>query len=166
VADEHQAAAQAGQLGFQPFDGGEVEMVGGLVQQQQVGRRGQGAGQRGAAGLAAGEGGGAFLAGQAQGAQQGERAVGVVGRAEAGFAIGQRGRRGAEIGLLREVADGDAGLAEHSAFLGLQQVGGNLQQRGLDAAGAAYQAEAVAGADGQFGAIQQGRAAQGQTYVL
>ena len=41
-------------------------MVGRLVQQQDIGRGRQRAGQRGAARLAAGQGGGIFLAGQPQ----------------------------------------------------------------------------------------------------
>ena len=54
VADQHNPRMHPGQLAFQPLDSGEVEMVGGLVKQQDVGRRGEHAGQRGAAGLAAG----------------------------------------------------------------------------------------------------------------
>ena len=37
MADEDQRAAAAVELAFQPFDGGEIEMVGRLVQQQDIG---------------------------------------------------------------------------------------------------------------------------------
>ena len=47
------AERSAGELAFQPFDGRQVEMVGGLVEQQDVGLGREHAGQRGAAGLAA-----------------------------------------------------------------------------------------------------------------
>ncbi len=40
MADEHQRAAAAGQFAFQPFDGREIEMVGRLVEQQDVGLEG------------------------------------------------------------------------------------------------------------------------------
>ena len=66
MADQHDAGAHPGQLALQPLDAGQVEMVGRLVEQQDVGRGRQRAGQRGAARLAAGQGGGVFLAGQAE----------------------------------------------------------------------------------------------------
>ena len=53
-------------LALQPFDGGQVEMVGRLVEQQDVGLGREHAGQRGAAGFAARELGRVFLAGQAE----------------------------------------------------------------------------------------------------
>ena len=55
VADDHQRGAPRVELALQPFDGGEVEMIGRLVEQQDVGRRRQHAGERGAARFAAGE---------------------------------------------------------------------------------------------------------------
>ena len=66
MADQDDAGAHPGQLALQPLDAGQVEMVGRLVEQQDVGRGGQGAGQGGAARLAAGKGGGVFLAGEAE----------------------------------------------------------------------------------------------------
>ena len=53
VADEHQGRAQRFEFAFQPFDGRQIEMVGWLVQQQNVGFRRKHAGQRGATGLSA-----------------------------------------------------------------------------------------------------------------
>ena len=49
VADHHESASIATQPAFQPVDGGQVEVVGRLVQQQQVGLAGQRAGEGGAA---------------------------------------------------------------------------------------------------------------------
>ena len=37
MADDDQRRAAAAEFAFQPFDGGEIEMVGGLVQQQNIG---------------------------------------------------------------------------------------------------------------------------------
>ena len=101
VADHHQRGAAAVELALQPFDGGEVEMVGRLVEQQDVRLRRQHARQRGAARLAAGQVGRVFAAVEAELLQQLAGLMRAVVRAEAGFDIGQRGRSVAEIRLLR-----------------------------------------------------------------
>jgi hypothetical protein len=66
VADQDDAGAHPGQLALQPFDTGQVEMVGGLVQQQDIGRGGQRASQGSAARLAARKSYGVFRAGKAE----------------------------------------------------------------------------------------------------
>ena len=53
VADDHDRRARLGEVLFQPGDGGDVEMVGRLVEQHQVGRLGEDPRQRRAAPLAA-----------------------------------------------------------------------------------------------------------------
>src|SRR5690606_15364568 len=55
VGDENDRAAIAAQVVFQPFDGADVQVVGGFVQQQQFRVAHQGAGEGGAAAPAAGE---------------------------------------------------------------------------------------------------------------
>ena len=62
MADDDKRAAAAGEFTFQPFDGGEIEMVRGLVQQQDIGRGRQHPRQRGAAGLATRHMRGVFIA--------------------------------------------------------------------------------------------------------
>ncbi len=37
MADEHEGRARRGELGFEPFDGRQIEMVGRLVEQKDVG---------------------------------------------------------------------------------------------------------------------------------
>ena len=61
VGDEEQRDAAFDEQRFQPLDGGDVEMVGRLVEEQHVGRRRQGAGKREALLLAAGKGADAGL---------------------------------------------------------------------------------------------------------
>ena len=56
MGDEQQRAAVAVEQAFQPFDGGEVEMVGGFVEQQQFRLGDQGASQGDPLLLAAGQG--------------------------------------------------------------------------------------------------------------
>ena len=55
VADDDQRGAAGIELALQPFDGGQIEMVGRLVEQQDIRRRRQHARERGAARFAAGE---------------------------------------------------------------------------------------------------------------
>src|SRR6202030_1445041 len=55
VADDDERAAAAVEFAFEPFDRGEIEMVGGLIQQQDIGRGRQDARQWRAARLAARE---------------------------------------------------------------------------------------------------------------
>ena len=166
MADDDQRTAAAVEFAFQPFDGGEIEMVGGLVQQQDIGRGRQHARQRGAAGLAAGQVRGIFVAVQPELLQQIAGLVVVVARAEAGFDIGQRGREAGKIGLLRQIADGRAGLHEAAAAVGLDEAGRDLQQRRFAGAVAADQADALARRHRQFDARQQRRAAEGQLDVF
>ena len=83
MADQDQRRAQARQFAFQPFDRRQVEMIGRLVEQQNVGLGRERAGERGAAGLAAGEVFRLFVAGQAQRVEQVMRAIFGVARAEA-----------------------------------------------------------------------------------
>ena len=66
MADQHEGRAQARQFAFEPFDRRQVEMVGRLVEQQDVGLRRQRAGERRAAALAARQVVRVFGAGQAQ----------------------------------------------------------------------------------------------------
>ena len=55
VGDEHHGGVQRLQMGLEPFQRGDVEVVGRLVEQQEVGVPGQGARERGARQLAARE---------------------------------------------------------------------------------------------------------------
>ncbi len=66
VCDQDDGAAKIQQQFFQPLDSGYVEMVGGLIQQEDVGVADQGAGQGGAAGPAAGKGGHEIVGGHVE----------------------------------------------------------------------------------------------------
>ncbi len=166
VADQHDAGAQRGELALEPLDGGQVEVVGRLVEQQQLGGGGERAGERGAPGLAAGETRGPLVAGQAQLLEQGAGAVGVVRIVEAGLDIVEHSGMGGQVGLLLEIAQAGAGLQEAGAVILGERAGGDAQQRGLARAVAAAEADALAGADGELGAVEQRPAAQGEGDVL
>ena len=121
MADDDQRATAAFQFAFQPFDGRKIEMVGRLVQQQDVGRGRQHPRQRRAAGLAAGDMRGVFVAVQPELLDQIARLIMVVAGAEAGLDIGQRRLVVAEVRLLRQIADGRARLHEAAAAVGLDE---------------------------------------------
>jgi len=100
VADQHQRATARTEFAFQPFDGGEVEVVGRLVQQQDVGRGRQHTGERRAARFAAGELRRVLVAVQPELFEQVLRGIGIVAGAEPGFDISERGGEAVEIRLL------------------------------------------------------------------
>ena len=112
VADEDEGAALLGEARLEPLDGRQVEVVGRLVEQQDVGRRRQHVGQRGAAQLAARQRRGVLLAAEPQLLQQIARLMRIVGGPEAGLHVGQRGRVSREVGLLRQIAHRGARLHE------------------------------------------------------
>ncbi len=129
MADHHDAGAHAGEFLLQPLDAGKVEMVGGLIQQQDVGFGGEDAGEGGAAGLAARQHRWVFAAGQTELLEEigGAVVVGGGGVAQAGFDVLQCGGEPGEIGLLRQIADGGAWLGESAAGILLHQAGGDPQ---------------------------------------
>ena len=167
MADQHDAGAHAGQLALQPLDAGQVEVIGRLVEQQDVGRRSQRAGQRRAACFAAGQRRRIFLAGKAEFLEQIKRAV-AIGRAgvKPRLDIGQGCDEPGQIRLLRQVLDRRAGLSKTLAGIGLDQPGGDAQQRRFAGAVAPDQADPVAGCNGQRRAGKQRRRTEGQADVL
>ena len=96
-------------------------MVGRLVEQQDIGRRRQHVGQRRAAQLAARQRRGVLLAAEPQLLQQVARLMRIVGGAEAGLHVGQRGGVSREVWLLGQVAHRGARLHEALAPVGLDQ---------------------------------------------
>jgi hypothetical protein len=61
VADQEDGAGEVEEVSFEPLDGGEVEVVGGLVEEEQIGLGDEQLGKREARALAAGEGGDVLL---------------------------------------------------------------------------------------------------------
>src|SRR4051812_24888790 len=165
MADDHQRAAAALKLSFQPFDGRKIQVVGRLVQQQDIGRGRQHARERSAARFAAGDMRRILFAAEPELFDQIPRLVMVIAGMEAGLDIGQRGGETGKIRLLRQVADGGAGLNETAAAIGFDQAGGDLEQSGFAGTVAADQADALAVRNRQFDTRQERRAAEGQLDV-
>jgi len=130
MADQNDAGPHSGQFPFQALDAGQVEVIGRLVEEQDVGRRSQCAGQRRAACFAAGQGRRIFVAGKAEFLEQIQRAVPTVHRraVKPRLDISQGCAETGQIGFLRQVLDGCAGLSKPLAGVGLCQSGGDAQQ--------------------------------------
>ena len=117
MADQHQRRARTAEFALQPFDCRQVEMVGRLVEQQNVRLGREHARQRRAARFAAREARGVFLAGQPELFEQITRAMRVIAGCEARFHVGERCGEAGQVRLLRQVADGGARLREARAAI-------------------------------------------------
>jgi hypothetical protein len=80
MANHNDAGPQSGQFPLQPFDAGQVQVIGRLVEQQDVGRRSQSAGERRAACFATGQRHRIFVAGKTEFLEQIQRAVSTIRR--------------------------------------------------------------------------------------
>ena len=166
VADEHDRRAQRLEALLEPLDRGDVEMVGRLVEEEDVRLRRQCAGERGAAAFAAGKPRRILLAGETEGFEEVAAAMGIVARRQSRFDECAGGGEAREVGLLRQVAHRHRRLDEAAAGIGLDQPGGDLEERRLARAVPPDQAEPLAGADREPGAGQERRAAEGEADVL
>ena len=172
MGDGHDTALEIDQQVFQPFDRVEVQVVGGLVQQQHVGPAHQRLGQRDPLFRAAGQCGDHGILVQVQ-PMQGlldpllpvpavlvfDRAlqfvqVSVAGgvQVDPGDDVGdsragglEHGRIGFEHRLLRHVRDAHPGLQLQNAVVGFFHAGQDLQHRRLAGAVAPDQPDALAG---------------------
>ncbi len=144
VRDDDQRRRGAGKLLLQPFDDRQVEMVGRLIEEEDVGLRRHDAGKGSTAGFAAGEIVRPLLAGQAEMLHQIGGAIGIVGGSEPRLDIGADAGKTIHVGHLRQVAHCCRRLAEHLAILRLDQSRSDLQQRRLARAVAADQSDLVA----------------------
>ena len=155
MADHQDGEAGGLELVFEGFDGEDVEVVGRLVQQQQVRLFGEGASEVGAARLAAGEALCGLFGVQAEGLQP------LVGGPGIGAARGRviaQGRAD-DGGLLRDIGEASAGLQRAFARVRLDQAHDQPHQSGLARAVPADQAGVLARLDGQVDAVEQGERA-------
>src|SRR5690348_6050432 len=106
-------------------------MVGGLVEQQDVRLGRQRARKGSAARLAARKARWIFTTRKPKMLEQEARTMGVVAGFETRLGIGQRRSVPGEIGLLRQVANGDTRLDEAGTGIGFDLTGRDLEQRRL-----------------------------------
>ena len=121
MADNDQRCLARRKFGFGPLDREQIKVVRRLVKQQDIGRRREYAGKRGAACLTAGQHCRVPVAAEAELFQEIVRGVAVVGRAEARLDIIDDTVKACEIGFLRQVTDGRAGLNEARPVIRLHE---------------------------------------------
>ena len=156
------SAARPFQFRFEPLDRRQVEVIGRLVEQEDVGRRGQDLRQRSAARFASRHSLRRLVARQSELLEKVTGTIGVVAGSEPRFDEGQSRRKSAEIRLLRQIANRRARLQEPGPAVGRHEPCGNLEERRFSRAVAPDQAYALARRDRQLDARQQRRAAKGQ----
>ncbi len=166
VADDDDGRAGGFELGFEAFDRRDVEMVGGLVEQENVGLGRKHAGERRAPALAAREPRRLLLPREPKALEQIARPVRIVARRKSRRDEGAGGGEAGEIGLLRQIADGRRRLNEAAAAIRLDETGGDLEQRRFARAVPPDETEPLARRDRKLGAVEQRGAAEGEMDVL
>ena len=165
VADRDERAAEALEPRLEPFDRGDVEVVGRFVEQQDLGLLRQGAGDRGAALLAARRRRAgpvevdAELVGDALDDILFRRVIAGEGE------VAERGEPG-DRRVLVEQDDARAGADRPPPLVDLDPPGEDLEQRRLARAVAADERQTVALADGEVESPQQPAAALDQADVF
>ena len=166
MTDEYDRGLQRGQLAFEPFDRRQVEVIGRFVEQQDLRPRGERAGERDTARLAAGQYVGIGVGIDAEPVEQRIGAAGIVHRPEARLDIADRGVEAGEVDVLRQIAHAVVGMQEALAAVTLGEAGGDLHQRRLARAVAADEADAVAFLHAQLRPVEQRRAAEREVDVF
>ena len=166
VTDDHEGRAPGVEVALQPFDGGEIQVIGWLIEQKDVGGGRQHARERGAACFAAGKAGRMFSTCESQLLEEIAGRMVVVARDAIGFDISQRRVEAGEIWLLRQVAHQGTRLHENRAAIGLYQPGRNFQQGRFARAVTADEAHPLSSADREFRTGKQGRAAESKGNVF
>lgn len=142
-----------GQEVLQPFDGVKVEVVGGLVQDEDVRFGHQNAGEVGLAALSSGEQGEGFgKIGETEDGEHGLVAVFLVafgGKGDGRLDVVQNAHIGGLRGFLRQISELEAAADDDAAFRGIDHGGEHFEQGGFAAAVHAHQADLVAGVDAE-----------------
>ncbi|MNU83683.1 hypothetical protein D3C71_733880 [compost metagenome] len=162
MADDQDGEAGLDQLVFQQFDGQDVEVVGRLVQHQDVGFLGEGLGESGAAGLAARQADGRFFRVEAEG---GQPAFGGPALGAAGGGVVQQGVA-LHVRLLRDIGEAGAGLNRAVARVLLDQAHDDLHQGRLAGPVAPDQGGAAARFNREIDTVEQRTLAVLETDVL
>src|SRR5205085_11821898 len=110
MAYQHQRGAGCGERVLQPFDRRQVEMIGRLVEQQDVGFGCERAGKRGAARFTTGKPRGILVAREPELVKQIPSAMRIVAGREPRRDKTKHVSMAGEVRLLRKVTDGRAGL--------------------------------------------------------
>jgi len=162
MADNDQRCLARRKFSFEPLDREQIKVVRRLVKQQNIGRRREHAGKRGAACLTAGQHRRVPVGAEAELFQEIVRGVAVVGRAEARLDIIDDAMKAGEIGFLRQIADDRAGPDEARPAIWLHEPRRDLEQGRFAGAVATDDAHSLARSDIEIDAIEKRGATEGQ----
>ncbi len=129
MTDHDDRRTESGERLLQGLDCRQIEMIGRLVKEQDVGLRRQYAGERRAPCLPTGQALRFLFAGEAEAFKDEARAILIVALAHLRFDEGKCRRRPSEIRLLGQVTDRRPGLEEAGPAVWLDQAGGDLEKR-------------------------------------
>ncbi len=165
VADQRQRRAAHREAPLEPFDRHQIEVIGRLVEEQDVRLRAQGPHQRGAARLAAGEASGIGGGVDPELGHHCSRRIGIVEVAKPSKDIVERGGEAGHVRFLREVGEARGWLDKPASPVGHYLARGNAEQSRFARSVAADDGDAVAGGDRQLRAVQKRRAAERHDHV-
>ena len=160
MADEGEGRAALREPRLEPLDGDEIEVVGRLVQEQDVGLGAQNPDQSRPAGFAAGKSrriGGRI---EAELGHHRPRRISVVEFMQSGQHIVERGLKAGHVRLLRQIGEARRGLDEAGSAVERKLAGRDAKQGRLARAVAPNHGDAVARRNGQFRPVQKRRAAE------
>jgi hypothetical protein len=166
VADQHHGRPHGIELCLKPFDDGQIEMVGRLVEQQHIGLWRENARERGATAFTARQGLRVFGTREAEGIEEVLGPIFIITRPQALLDIGEGRLIGREIRILWEIADGRARFGKATAGIVLDEAGGYLEKGGLARAIAPDKRNSLAGRDNKLGCLEKLRAAKSQLDIL
>jgi hypothetical protein len=152
MADEHHGRAGGLERRLQALYGYHVEMVGRLIEQQDIGFRCKNAGKRCAPTFSTGESCWLLLPRQAETLQQIARTVRIVARSEPRLDEVARGCEAGKVGCLRQIADRHRRLHEAAAVIRLDQASGDFEQRRFARTVPSHQAQTLGRTDRELGA--------------
>ena len=162
VADERQRRAALRKARLQPFDRDEIEVIGRLVEQQDVGLRAQGPDQRRPTRFAAGKLAGIGGRIDPELGQHRSRRIGVVEFMKSSKDIVERGGEAGHVRLLRQVGEARRRLNEAGSAVSRDLIRGDAKQGRFARSVAANDGDAIAGGNRQFRPVQKRRAAERQ----
>jgi hypothetical protein len=162
MADDQGGGRGAGDLALQGLDRKDIQMVGRLVEQDQVGLFRERLGERRPPRLASGQALRRLLRIEPEGL---ERGVGHIALRAPGRGV-VTDRRPGDLRLLQHHGDTNAGLQEAVAGVGLHQAGQDAQKGRLAGPVAPDEAGPHAGLQAQVDAVEQGGRTIGEAHIL
>ena len=165
VADQRQRRTAIRKMRLQPFDRDQIEMIGRLVEQQDLGLRAQDPDQSRAARFAAGETAGSASGSTPSSSIMALRRIGVVEVAKPGKDIVERGGEAGHVRLLRQIGEARGRLDEAASPVSRHLAGGDAKQGRFARSVAPDDGDPVASGNRQLRPVQKRRAAKRQASV-